>query len=253
MKSIKLLLAAVVLSAAFTACTKEEFTPVQELQNDEFVGAELVGTNLSVVIENDADTKVTASGAWEQSDKLGLGWVVYNSYDVAQSSARQPTLDKVYANHMFELGQNGEFTTKGNVYLGWHFATLKAPKTIAINLEPSAVFRGKSALKDLAIKSVKVEADKAIFYGGKVNILPTELTKLVFDEDGKYDKEATNEAIYESFETAIVPVGSFAKNITTLVNNQEINLGSTQTLRIHTLPCEENNLNKAKVKFYYNC
>lgn len=318
MKSIKLLLTAVVLSAAFTACTKEEFTPVQELQNDEFVGAELVGTNLSVFIENDADTKVTASGDWEQSDKLGLGWVVSGSYDVAQSSAKQPTSDKVYANHMFELGQNGEFTTKGNVYVGWHFAyfpykrmasmvdhyltldinpeqtsanfnwdyyntalslsarqfisndnvdekndyqlkdtednalhfaTLKAPKTIAINLEPSAVFRGKSALKDLAIKSVKVEADKAIFYGGKVNILPTELTKLVFDEDGKYDKEATNEAIYESFENAIVPVGSFAKNITTLVNNQEINLGSNQTLRIHTLPCEENDLNKAKVKF----
>lgn len=106
MKSIKFLLSALIISAMFASCAKEEMTVAPENQ---IAGAELLGTNISVNFGKDADTKITAEGAWQDTDKLGLGWL---------TTTLQDELD---ANHMFELGSNGIMTTKGNVYKGWHF------------------------------------------------------------------------------------------------------------------------------------
>lgn len=106
MKSIKFLLSALVVSAMFASCAKDEMTVAPENQ---ISGAELLGTNISVNFGNGADTKITAEGAWQETDKLGLGWLTTNLQD------------ELDANHMFELGSNGIMTTKGNVYKGWHF------------------------------------------------------------------------------------------------------------------------------------
>lgn len=119
MKSIKLLMAALVVSATFAACTKEE-APV--VQTDEIVGAELVGTNISVDFGRNTDTKLTDNG-WEKTDELGLAWVIKGAYGSAQEYDYGTSLtNRVALNHQFavEEGSN-RFTTKGNVYKGWHF------------------------------------------------------------------------------------------------------------------------------------
>lgn len=119
MKSIKLL-AAVGILAMLTACTKEEaYAPMQE--SDAFVGAELVGTNISMNFGKPAESKLTGS-AWELSDKLGLGWVVKTAYTTPQLETAAPDQSILFANHMFATTNGYKFTTKGNIYKGWHFA-----------------------------------------------------------------------------------------------------------------------------------
>lgn len=123
MKSIKLLLAAFAVSAMFAACTKEEAPVAQNLQQDQFVGAELIGTNVSVNFGTYTDTKVDGlTGDFEEGDKIGLGWIVTNA---GYAADQKPTAGlfgpDLFANHMY-IKENGELVTKGNMYKGWHFA-----------------------------------------------------------------------------------------------------------------------------------
>ncbi|MBQ1219519.1 MAG: hypothetical protein IIX76_06140, partial [Bacteroidales bacterium] len=120
MKSIKFSLAVLMLAAAFTACTKDEMVSSQvDPMQKELVGAELLGTNISVNFGQDTDTKLYGS-TWADTDLLGLGWVVKGNYGDIQDGT-EPDNSRLAANHMFAKGENG-FTTKGNVYKGWHFA-----------------------------------------------------------------------------------------------------------------------------------
>jgi len=305
MKSIKLLLAVFAFSAIFTACTKEEMTPVQEYQNDEFVGADLVGTNVSLNFGTDSDSKVTAAGDWETSDKLGLGWVVKTGYATAQTGAT-PDIPEIYGNHMFQI-ENGKFTTRGNIYQGWHFAyfpfkhmpqlgkvldgitinptqenkdfnvdyrntalylsprqfisaeknidkatyqikdledfdLLKVAKTIGFTVKPSSTFTESDVLSSLTIKSINITAKEKAFYGGNVTLNPALLGKAEYT-DGVFDKAKTNKLTYESFVnvingTNVKKAPSYTNTITTLIDNEDINLSGEQTLRIHTLPKE---------------
>lgn len=125
MKSIKLSLAVLMLAAAFTACTKEEFAPTQDIQKGEFVGAKLIGSNLSVDFIREGETKVDANGDWINGDEAGLAWIVNGSYDADQATTQgrpvgMPTVNTPFANHLFVMGDT-DFTTYGNVYEGWHF------------------------------------------------------------------------------------------------------------------------------------
>ena len=113
MKSIKLTLAALMLTAAFTACTKEEFAPTQEIQKDEFVGAKLIGSNLSVNLVRDGETRVDANGNWEKGDEAGLGWVINGAVGDVQTTA-DPSSSNLYANHLFVKGES-DFATYGNL------------------------------------------------------------------------------------------------------------------------------------------
>lgn len=107
MKSIKYLLAAFVVSAMFASCAKEEMTIAPE---NEIVGAELLGTNISVNFGKGVDTKVAADATWEDTDRLGFGWL-----------GATPG-NNLKLNHMFQKdGKNVYPTTKGNIYAGWHF------------------------------------------------------------------------------------------------------------------------------------
>ena len=126
MRIFKFTFAVLALMSVFTACTKEEFAPVQEVAE-----AKLLGTNLSVDFTFGSQTKVDANGNWTSGDKLGLAW---HRNDVAPAG--------IYANHLFvKESDDANFTTYGNVYEGWHFAyypyaydkTIGNPKTFVIN------------------------------------------------------------------------------------------------------------------------
>lgn len=320
MKSIKLLLAAFAFSAIFAACTKEEMAPVQEIQNDEFVGAQIAGTDVSLNFGTGADTKVTGDGVWQGGDKLGLAWLVKGGHTLDQTLPTTnafPTLNTPFANHMFEQVEgaaNGTFTTKGNVYVGWHFAyfpykrmpalnenlkvtinpeqtysepmvdfyntalhlsalqfvtdkninkdsyqledeeknelhfnVLKAPKTILVNVTPSADFTGKDALKNLVIKSIKLQATESVFFGGEVALNVNSLSGLKYDKEGNYDQAETYKALYKSFEN-VMSAAVRSNSITTKVENAEMDLSGKQTLRIHTLPVNTKQAKLTNVK-----
>ena len=122
MKSIKVLLAAFAVSLMFASCTKEEMGNMQVNQDGEYVGAEVIGTDITVNFGKDTDSKLTGT-AWESTDLLGLGWFIESdAVGAVQTGTVTPTNPKMYANHMFQLGADGNLTTKGNVYKGWHFA-----------------------------------------------------------------------------------------------------------------------------------
>ena len=119
MKSIKLL-AALAIPAMFAACTNEEIVTESPKQFNQVVGAELIGTDISMKLTNGASSRMGATG-WEATDKLGLGWIVNGTYDSKQDVNKAPDCNKWFANHMFYV-ENNKFITRGNVYKGWHFA-----------------------------------------------------------------------------------------------------------------------------------
>lgn len=118
MRSTKFL-AALCIAAMFASCAKDEFVQDNAILNEAYVGAELVGSNISMDFGTNSDTKLSAEG-WELNDKLGLAWIVSGTAGSAQSTSAAPA-GEVYANHMFQKA-GSDFTTKGNVYKGWHFA-----------------------------------------------------------------------------------------------------------------------------------
>ena len=119
MKSIKLL-AALAIPAMFAACTNEEIAVDSTQQLNQVVGAELIGTDITINVSNRNGSRLNADG-WQTTDKLGMAWVVTTDYATPQDIKNAPTDNKWYANHMFAV-EDGKFVTKGNAYKGWHFA-----------------------------------------------------------------------------------------------------------------------------------
>ena len=119
MKSIKLL-AALAIPAMFAACTNEEIAMESTQQLNQVVGAELIGTDISINVSNGVGSRLNAEG-WQSTDKLGLAWIVNGEYYTPQDIKNAPNSDNWYANHMFAV-EDGKFVTKGNAYKGWHFA-----------------------------------------------------------------------------------------------------------------------------------
>ena len=306
MKSIKLLLAALAVSTMFASCAKEEMVK-QVNPNGEFVGAKLVGTNISMDFGKDSQTKLTGT-AWESTDQLGLGWVVTNAgYDAVQNEADDFSADpaiasKLYANHLFQLGDKGNFTTKGNVYEGWHFAyypfayekrigqvknvvvnpkqtelwakdryntclylsarefltesdlnadnelndvtyeMFRAMGTIGITVNPSAMFTGSDALKNLNIESVTIKTEGVSTFVTSVKLQPAYLPEFQYKTVGTdlvYDAEATKAAVYTNLDNGsarvLQPV-ALSQTVTTEVENDAINLTAPQTLRVYVYP-----------------
>lgn len=124
MKSIKFL-TALAIPAMFAACTNEEIATVETpLQMQEVVGAELVGTDISLNASMDGSASRLTSKGWQKGDQLGLGWIVTKDHSVAQDYLKKADKDTLFANHLFinQTNGSGDFTTYGNVYKGWHFA-----------------------------------------------------------------------------------------------------------------------------------
>lgn len=121
MKSKNLLLA-LALPAVFAACSNEEIVSESPVNNTEIVGANLVSNGMTIKVGNGVESRLNAAG-WEMTDKLGLGWLnAQTSIYTDQTGGTKTNDTKVYANHMFQKTENGDFTTYGNVYEGYHFA-----------------------------------------------------------------------------------------------------------------------------------
>ena len=124
MKSIKLL-AAMAIPAMFAACTNEEILTEGPQKMQEVVGAELVGTDISFkALGNEGILSRYAGGndGFEKEDKLGLAWVTVNNNPTTSQDSTAVQSSTVYANNMFEKAEGEDmFTTKGNIYRGFHF------------------------------------------------------------------------------------------------------------------------------------
>ena len=124
MKSIKFL-AALAIPAMFAACTNEEIATNSSQQMKEVVGAELVGTNISLNVgfADEAQSRMTANGSFTKTDVLGLGWMSTSGGATAEQKIdKAPENSTIWANHRFAVNEEGKFSTWSNVYKGWHFA-----------------------------------------------------------------------------------------------------------------------------------
>ena len=212
MKSIKLSMAVLALAAAFTACTKEEAPVQQEIQSSEFVGAKLLGTNISANFDfvSDAQTKVDANGDWEQGDKLGLAWIVEGDDAMAVQTGANPTNNNIYANHLFTKGTEN-FTTYGNVFEGWHFAYypfqyMKQPgQALIVDVNPT-----QTEVFDTDKYTTRAYVSVPKFLTAKENL--DENNQLVFEDGEKYD-----------FMMAVKTLGVKLQLDKSILNNTQLN------------------------------
>ena len=131
------LLAALAGTALLAACTQEELVKVENAPQamEEVVGTKLIGTDVSLNVTSDAQTRLAIVGSaakWEKSDVIGVGWVAYGNPLVDDQASKgengeiepcEPDGHALYANHMFDWNEEADrFTSKGNFYQGWHFA-----------------------------------------------------------------------------------------------------------------------------------
>lgn len=150
MKSVKFL-AALCIAAMFTSCAKDEYVAQDNFTEvEKYVGADLIGANVSIDFGKGFETKLTSADGWQDRDVIGLGWLVNGSYNAVQDKGTAPSSSDLYANHMYEFDGNGSFTTKGNLYRGWHFAyypyayeeVVAQQKKVVVN--PVQTLKGKS-------------------------------------------------------------------------------------------------------------
>lgn len=126
MKSIKYF-AALAFPAMLAACANEEIQVERPQAMKEVVGAEFIGTDISMIAsKGNAGSRFAGGDSdFDEEDKLGLGWIVVNNGpSQSQTSAGKFYNNKLYANHLFEYvkGESNTFTTKSNIYKGYHFA-----------------------------------------------------------------------------------------------------------------------------------
>ena len=79
MKVKHLLFSSAFLAIGFAACTNEEVAMDSTQQLNQVVGAELIGTDISINVSNGVGSRLNAEG-WQSTDKLGLAWIVNGEY-----------------------------------------------------------------------------------------------------------------------------------------------------------------------------
>ena len=124
MKTIKFL-AAMAIPAMFAACTNEEIIENTPQKMQEVIGAELIGTDISLSVSMDGDVKTRYAGGisgFDAKDTLGLAWVPTSTSSGISQDNGAVAQSVVYANNMFDKAEGENlFTTKGNIYKGYHF------------------------------------------------------------------------------------------------------------------------------------
>jgi len=129
MKSLKFF-AALAMPVVFAACTSEELYTSEAnapQSMEEVVGTNLLGTDLSLDFSTGVSVEsrlVASTGNWEETDLLGLGWLVNNGgVDKDQLSTQAPTNSKLYNNVRFGWNEDEKrFTANAGMYEGWYFA-----------------------------------------------------------------------------------------------------------------------------------
>lgn len=115
------------------------------------------------------------------------------------------------------------------------FDPVRAFNTIGINIQPNETFTKNSILSDLKVKSIKLNVGASVFMK-EVELNPTFLATMKYDEDGNYSKSLTTAAVRASLKDVLKRKGSLYNSTTTNVENASINLAGDQYLRIHTMP-----------------
>ena len=134
----RVLFSACALAACFAACTNDDFQSAVEGNNTvvteigETVGADLVSKGMTINVQDaEADTKMSATGAFTNGDIIGLAAYNLNKsggYGQTQNKgtwdANTDNGDKVIYNiPSFETEDNGNtWTTMANIYQGPYFA-----------------------------------------------------------------------------------------------------------------------------------
>lgn len=118
----KFLLSTLAFGAALVACNNEEILVNENVATDEVVGAKLLGKGLTMGIGTEgAESRATADG-WENGDVAGIAWVTDGSATDLQDGVLLSDVGKtVWSNHFYQYNQ-GVWSTKSNIYEGWHFA-----------------------------------------------------------------------------------------------------------------------------------
>lgn len=278
MKTIKLM-AALAVPAMFAACTNEEILVDAPLANQEIVGAELVGTNISINAGL-GGVESRYNGNWELTDQLGLGWIVNTGSTTPQDPAKEPNKDELYANNMFAKEDvNGAFVTDGNVYKGWNFAyypyermdmvetkkvTINPVQTTLWEAAGGARFDGRFAISarhfltsddvDPETNQLKQEKEFAVQWANNeiaVHLVPTgsfvdskylnnlAIQKVTLSETGK-DANSKTFAPYAATATLI------ARNVPSVVNKdgQNVYLKATKDKVVDAEKTKENLLAK---------
>ena len=121
----KFLFSTLIMAAAFSACSQEDIVVNNENVSsfEEVVGANLLGEGLAIRVGNSNESRATATG-WEKGvDVAGLGWVVKGAPESDQSNVELIEVgNNIYANHFYQYEGEGIWSTKSNIYEGWHFA-----------------------------------------------------------------------------------------------------------------------------------
>lgn len=143
----KFLFSTMLMAAAFTACTQEELVESNDNVMNEVVGAKLLGNGFAVNSGLESRIAIDAAGnaRWSDGDKCAVAWVVKSG---ASASAEQQGValgqvsTNVYANHMLVYGKNEGFTSRSNVFEGWHFAytpykPMARPQQVQLDVNPT--------------------------------------------------------------------------------------------------------------------
>ncbi|MBP3668847.1 MAG: hypothetical protein J6J26_04680 [Bacteroides sp.] len=153
MKS-KFLFSTLVMAAAFSACTQEDIAVNNENASMEVVGAKLLGSGFTVDPSNGLDSRVTVENgvaSWSGGDKAGVAWAIHDKVADTQDSLKGGSLyNNIYANHMLVYSIEEGFTSRSNVYGGWHFSYTPY-KYMAKPQQLGMVVNPPLEIKDLAI------------------------------------------------------------------------------------------------------
>ena len=119
---VKFLLSTLAFGAALVACNNEDILVNENVAADEIVGAKLLGKGLTMGIgTEDTESRATANG-WENGDVAGIAWVTDGSATDSQAGKLLSNVGTtVWSNHFYQYNQ-GVWSTRSNIYEGWHFA-----------------------------------------------------------------------------------------------------------------------------------
>ena len=118
----KFLLSTLAFGAALVACNNEDILVNENVAADEIVGAKLLGKGLTMGIgTEDTESRATANG-WENGDVAGIAWVTDGSATDSQAGKLLSNVGTtVWSNYFYQYNQ-GVWSTRSNIYEGWHFA-----------------------------------------------------------------------------------------------------------------------------------
>ena len=114
------------------------------------------------------------------------------------------------------------------------FVPIRAFNTIGINIQPNETFTKNPILSGLKVESMKLYVGAGVF-ANAVELQPTHLATMQYDENGEYSEDLTKTAVKASLQNVLKVKNSKMTSTTTKIENASIDLTGDQYLRIHAL------------------